>query len=129
MANKDVPPGLSGRRAKGQQMEAVAARYLQSKGVRILDRNVHSRGGELDLIGEQDDVLILFEVRYRKGSSQVSAEESISPLKQQRLLRAAQVYIHRNRLWHRPSRIDVVAISPGLLSRYRIHWIKNAIQA
>lgn len=129
MTHKDVPEGTTSRRATGQQMEAVAARYLQSKGIRILDQNVHSRGGELDLVGEDGDILVLFEVRFRKGQSQVSAEESISWRKQQRLLQAARVYIHRHRLWNRPCRIDVVAITPGLLSRYRIHWIKNAIQA
>lgn len=125
------PPatGPDSRRTTGFRMEAVAARYLTKQGVRILEQNVLSRGGELDLIGEDGDTLVIFEVRFRKRDSLVSAVESIGYHKQQRLLRAAQVYIHRNRLWNRPCRIDIVAIAPGISSQYRVQWIKNAIQA
>jgi putative endonuclease len=27
------------------------------------------------------------------------------------------------------SRIDVIAIGPGSLKKYRVHWLKNALQA
>ena len=39
------------RKATGDHAEGVAARYLQTRGVTILARNVFSRGGEIDLIG------------------------------------------------------------------------------
>ena len=61
--------GKLSRRDQGQHAEGVAARYLESKGVVILERNVYNRGGELDLIGRDGDTLVFFEVRYRSEGS------------------------------------------------------------
>jgi len=120
---------MEGSRRTGSHYEGVAARYLQSKGVRIVERNVHSRGGEIDLIGMDHGVLVFFEVRFRKNGSLVDPISSVGPNKQRRLLRAASFYLHRHGQWDAMTRIDVVGISPGTSSQYRIQWIKNAIQA
>lgn len=121
--------GTLSRKEQGSQAEGVAARYLESKGVEIIDRNVYNRGGEIDLIGRDQDTLVFFEVRFRSEGSQTSAAESITWSKQQRLIRAVSFYLHRHGLWSSNSRIDVVAIAPGLKARYQVQWIKNAIQA
>lgn len=115
--------------ASGHWAEGVAARYLERRGVRIIARNVFSRGGELDLIGMDNDVIVFFEVRYRGPNSYSTGAESIGYHKQQRLVRAASYYLHRHGLWNAASRIDVVALAPGIVKQYRIQWIKNAIQA
>ncbi|KPP98294.1 YraN family protein [Marinobacter sp. HL-58] len=120
-------PGKT-RKATGNHAEGVAARYLVSRGINILDRNVFSRGGEIDLVGFDEDTLVFFEVRYRGHGSLAGAAESITPTKQKRLLRAAAFYLHKHGLWNACSRIDVVAIAPGENAKYRIQWIKNAIQ-
>jgi putative endonuclease len=118
-----------GRKESGNRAEGAAARYLERQGVRILERNVYSRGGEIDLIGIENGVLVFFEVRFRGHSSYSSGAESIGYRKQQHLLRAASFYLHRNGLWNHPSRIDVIALAPGTIKQYRVQWIKNAIQA
>ncbi|NMT63998.1 YraN family protein [Marinobacter orientalis] len=117
------------RKATGNQAEEVAARYLMSRGIRILERNVFSRGGEIDLVGVDDGTLVFFEVRFRGRGSLTGAAESITPTKQKRLIKAASFYLHKHGLWHSYSRIDVVAIAPGENTKYRIQWIRNAIQA
>jgi putative endonuclease len=117
------------RKDTGDHAEGVAARYLTARGVKILERNVYNRGGEIDLIGSDDDTLVFFEVRYRGAGSLSGAAESITPTKQKRLLKAVQFYLHRRQLWDSQCRIDVVAIAPGEQKKYRIQWIKNAIQA
>ena len=116
------------RKATGDHAEGVVARYLQTRGVTILARNVFSRGGEIDLIGRDSDALVFFEVRYRGSGSLTGAAESITPTKQKRLIRAASFYLHRHGLWNANARIDVIAIAPGDRKKYRIQWIKNAIQ-
>lgn len=120
---------MEGSKAIGTHFEGVAAQYLSSRGVDILERNVYNRGGEIDLIGKDKDTLVFFEVRYRRMNSLVDPASSISYPKRQRLLKAASFYLHRHNLWNALSRIDVVAISPGTLKKYRVQWIKNAIQA
>ncbi|MDF0752188.1 YraN family protein [Marinobacter sp. 71-i] len=116
------------RKSTGDHAEGVAARYLQTRGVTILERNVFSRGGEIDLIGRDNDTLVFFEVRYRGSGSLTGAAESITLTKQKRLVRAASFYLHKHGLWNTNARIDVVAIAPGENKKYRIQWIKNAIQ-
>lgn len=118
-----------GSRQLGQYYEGVAARYLTTKGVRVIDQNVHNRGGEIDLIGMDADVLVFFEVRFRSTGALVDPISSVSQRKQKRLVRAASFYLHRHGLWNRATRIDVIGITPGQSSKYRVQWIKNAIQA
>ncbi|OEY66687.1 YraN family protein [Marinobacter sp. X15-166B] len=113
----------------GDWAETYAARYLEQHGVRIIARNVFSRGGEIDLIGRQGDTLVFFEVRFRRAGSLVSAAESITPQKQRRLIRAASYYLHRHGLWDNSARFDVIAIDPDGTGTHNIQWIKNAIQA
>ncbi|WP_339782009.1 YraN family protein [uncultured Marinobacter sp.] len=120
---------MEGSKAIGTHFEGVAARYLRYRGVEILERNIYNRGGEIDLIGQDKDTLVFFEVRYRGKDSLVDPASSISYPKRQRLLKAASFYLHRHNLWNAPSRIDVVAISPGTVKKYQVQWIKNAIQA
>lgn len=120
---------MDGNKTLGNHFEGVAARYLMSRGVRILERNVYNRGGEIDLIGQDGDTLVFFEVRYRGPGHLVDPASSISFPKQQRLLRAISFYLHRHGLWDTLSRIDVVAITPGTLKKYRVQWIRNAILA
>ena len=120
---------MDGRKALGDHFEDVAARYLASRGVKIVERNVYSRGGEIDLIGREAETLVFFEVRYRGPGSLVDPASSVTYAKQKRLLKAASYYLHRHGLWNTLSRIDVIAITPGTVKKYRVQWIKNAIQA
>lgn len=117
------------RKEVGNKAEDVAARYLKRQGIKIIARNVFSRGGELDLIGMDCDVLVFFEVRFRGSSSFSTGAESIGYAKQRRLVKAASFYLHRHGLWNMQSRIDVISLAPGTVKQYRIQWIKNAIQA
>lgn len=120
---------MEGRKALGNHFEDVAARYLSSRGIRVLERNIYNRGGEIDMIGRDGDALVFFEVRYRGSGSLVDAAGSVNYPKQKRLLKAVSFYLHRHGLWDTISRIDVIAISPGTIKKYRVQWIKNAIQA
>lgn len=119
---------MNQRKSIGDRAENAAAKYLQRKGVHIVERNVFSRGGEIDLIGRDNQTLVFFEVRFRGHGSSTTAAESVDYRKQQRLLRAVTHYLHSKGLWDTDTRIDVIALSPGRFSQYNIQWIKNAIQ-
>ena len=88
------------KRKVGAFYEEIAADYLVSQGVMILERNYRNWLGEIDLIGmTADGWLIFVEVKYR------STERSGSPL--------AAV--------DGRCRFDVVGINGD-----KICWIKNA---
>jgi len=108
---------------KGENAEALACRWLKSKGLSLLTQNYRCKAGEIDLIMQQDSCLVFVEVRYRSHSGFGSAAESVTPAKQQKLMRAAQHYLQR--LDHTPRcRFDII----GIDGDNQIQWIKNALQ-
>ena len=113
----------------GERAEAAAAAYLGSKGLEILTRNFRCKLGELDLVARDGDTLVFVEVRYRGDGSLCNPLESITPAKQRKTVRAAMSYLQRHKLFDSPCRIDVVSVQPGRVRKYRIEWIKNAIEA
>ena len=116
-------------RRRGQAAEELASRYLEEQGLRLLERNVHCRGGELDLVMKDGETLVFVEVRSRNSSRYGSAEESITASKLDRLRRAAAVYLLRHPGYAQaPCRFDVVALG-GRAPEPRINWIRDAFGA
>ena len=79
----------------GAAAETLAAEYLVSLGLKIIDRNVHCGGGEIDIIAFDDGVLHFVEVKARRNDAIVSPLESITPAKVKRLKRAALAYLQK----------------------------------
>jgi putative endonuclease len=100
-------------KARGDAGEDEALAFLQGQGLRLLQRNYRTPGrggGEIDLIMQSADGTVVFvEVRQRSRSDHGGAAASIGPVKQRRIIFAAQHYLLR---WRRlpPVRFDVVAI-------------------
>lgn len=110
------------RQVEGQAGEDAALEYLQRQGLKLLQRNFRCKGGEIDLILQQQDSLVFVEVRKRKDAGYGGAAASVTARKQARLILAAQVFLQRYRV-PPPCRFDVIAIDGG-----RINWITNAIE-
>ncbi len=120
---------MSGRRiALGDAGERLAERRLVDLGWRLLERKWRTRGGEIDLVMLDGDVLVFVEVKTRRGGSRGSAEEAVDERKAARLLMLGEVYVgehpeHIDRFW----RVDIIAItvdSSGSIDR--INHIRNA---
>lgn len=118
------PPGLS-TQADGGQAEALAATYLQRRGLRIVERNWRVRGGEIDLICDDRGTLVFVEVRLRRRSDFGGAGASITAAKQRRLILAARHYLAGKP--ERPCRFDVLLLDG--LAESNIEWIQNAFAA
>ena len=78
---------------RGKDAEAHAARFLEAKGLKIVERNYHCRYGEIDLIARDDATLVFVEVRARKSSAFGGAGASITASKRQKLTRTALHYL------------------------------------
>ena len=95
----------------GRQAEQVAARHLKKRGYQILERNVYTRSGELDLVAKDEDTLVFCEVRARKGAVGVEAGESIHAGKQRRLVQLASQYLQQHpELAQSACRFDAVLV-------------------
>lgn len=107
---------------RGKGAEARAAQYLQTQGLKIIERNFRSRYGEIDLIARDGDTLIFVEVRARQSSAFGGAAASITAAKQEKITRTAQHYL--TTLRHTPRcRFDAVLLSGA---NGTVEWIQDA---
>ncbi len=93
--------------------EIRAASFLRKQGYKIIASGFRVKDGEIDLIAWDADVLVFVEVKSRKGND--PPETNVGYTKQQRILKAATVYIARNKLHGARCRFDIVAVNaiPG----------------
>lgn len=97
----------------GDGFEERAALWLRESGLRLLARNYRCRGGEIDIVALDGECLVFLEVRRRSNPRFAGAAASVDRRKQQRILRAAQLFLQRHPQWSAlPCRFDVVAFEP-----------------
>ncbi len=106
---------------KGAYYEELALQLLLRQGLTLLARNYRCKWGELDLLMDEQGVLVVVEVRYRKNNCFGSALESITVAKQARIIAATKHYIATHKI-DRVIRFDVVAITGSSAPE----WVKNA---
>ena len=73
------------RNELGFHGERIAAAYLSSSGLRLLDRNWRCREGELDIVARDGDALVFCEVKTRRGVGYGHPVEAVTHTKQRRL--------------------------------------------
>ena len=109
----------------GAQAERLAASFLETRGLRILERNWRRRCGELDLVARDGGELVFVEVRLRRRGDFGGAAASITAAKRSRMIAAAELYLARlDRA--PPCRFDAVLLDA--LDASRIEWLRNVIE-
>lgn len=103
MADKDV---------LGRAGEDRAARYFESLGFTVVDRNWRTKEGELDLVVVSARELVVVEVKTRRSDRFGHPFEAVHDLKKARLWRLAMAWIaaHRDLAQGRRLRIDAVGL-------------------
>lgn len=112
---------------KGQVTENYAERYLSKQGLILIERNFHSRQGEIDLIMLDGDTYVFIEVKYRKSKEFGGAIAAVSASKQKKIKHCITFYLHQSDIneYNTPCRIDVVALE-GDITQPDVTWLKNA---
>jgi putative endonuclease len=121
-------------REQGEYTENLARRYLEDKGLILIEKNFNCRVGEIDLIMNDNNNIVFVEVRYRRSNNFGSGAESITASKQSKLIKTASLYLQQHdRLNKYPSRFDVVSITGFIetddINKINFDWIKNAFNA
>ena len=106
---------------RGCEAESVAAKYLEARGLRVLERNFRVRGGEIDLICREGNTLVFVEVRLRSRQDFGGAGASITVTKQKRLILAARHWLARH--GDCECRFDCILIDGDTLE-----WVKDAFR-
>ncbi|HLZ97510.1 MAG TPA: YraN family protein [Steroidobacteraceae bacterium] len=114
---------------RGAAAEAVAALYLEARGLKVLERNLRCRAGELDLVCLEDGVIVIVEVRQRASADFGGALASVTWRKQRKLIRATEFLRQRRPEWRaRALRFDVIAVQGGPDGTRRMDWIRDAFR-
>lgn len=98
------------RRATGVNGEEEAARFLARCGYAILDRNVRTRAGEIDLVAKEGKTLVFVEVKTGKAPIGEPPQTAVNTRKQNRLGKLAHGYLKLKRLRQVSCRFDVVSV-------------------
>lgn len=106
---------------RGREAEALAAAFLESRGLHIVSRNYRSRFGEIDIIARDGDTLVFVEVRERKSNAYGGAAASITTDKQKKITRTALAYLGSTGT-PPACRFDAVLIA----GQGRIEWLRDA---
>ena len=110
----------------GQIGEEIAAKYLKSQGLRIIERNFSKRYTELDIVAYDHNTLVFVEVKTRIGIKFGLPEEAVTAWKLKTLVRSAQYYKLLHPRFTDSMRIDVIAII--LTTDHQLEnlkWFKN----
>lgn len=114
-------------RSRGAAIEQLAAQWLQQHGLTLVASNHHVKGGELDLVMMDQDILVFVEVKHRTTNRYGHPLETVTAQKRQRIIRAAKLYLARHAASN-PCRFDIVAIT-GSPPSLEFHWEKAAFDA
>lgn len=114
------------QRKIGELYEQAAADFLISSGFTLIEKNFTCRGGELDLIMQDQQTLVFVEVKYRQDLQHGHAAEMVTPNKIKKLIKTAQYWmmIKGYSPYTTDFRFDVIAIHNH---GGEINWYKNAI--
>ena len=87
----------------GKIGEGVAAKFLEKKGFRVIERNYNRKWGELDIVAIKDNLVHFVEVKtvsrksygghFEQEVNNYRPEDNMHPWKLQRLRRAIQTYL------------------------------------
>jgi len=114
---------------RGRWAESLALRHLQDEGLTLLAQNYHAKCGEIDLIMQDGDTIVFFEVRFRANNLYLHALETIDVRKCSRIIKTSLHYLQKHRdASKKTCRFDVMIIH-GPAENPGIRWIKNAFQA
>lgn len=118
------------KKETGDAGERACVKYLKRRGCKILARNYRKPYGEIDVIALDKGVLCFVEVKTRHVGSMTQPYEAVTLQKQQRLIRAAQIYLAESKA-DRPCRFDVceVIVHPDTLKPVDVNYIENAFEA
>ena len=108
----------------GKSGEQVAAEYLESCGLRILDRNWRCAVGEIDIVAWHGEKLVFVEVKTRASGEFGDPDRAVDMEKRDRVMRAARDYVRRAGVpWDRV-RFDTLSVT--LQTQPIINWTQDA---
>lgn len=96
--------------SKGKLGEDLAAKFLEKSGYKIIERNFHSRVGEIDIIAQDGGTLVFVEVKTRWSKKFGLPVEAVTPFKLNSIVKTLNYYKLLHPELPESLRIDVVSV-------------------
>ena len=110
------------KRRVGTFYEEAVCEYLKNYNIKILANNFRCKSGEIDIIGQDGECTVFFEVKYRKNGAFGNPLDAITEQKQKTICKCAAYYCMQHKEITQV-RYDVI----GILGS-EITWIKDAFE-
>lgn len=101
---------IENTRQTGAWGETIACELLSGQGFEILERNVYTEYGEIDIIASRAGWIHMVEVKTRRTAPFGHPEEAITETKLQHIIESAAFYLQQNPSLGLDYQIDVIAI-------------------
>ena len=93
----------------GNKGEEIAIHYLKEKGYKILEQNWRFDHKEIDIIAQEDETIVIIEVKTRSSDYFEKPGEAVTLQKQKYLVEATEAYLEQNNI-ELNTRFDVISI-------------------
>lgn len=80
----------------GFNAENIATKFLQKNGFEIIERNFHSRFGEIDIIAKKDEILHFIEVKATSKNYETAYR--ITPTKLSKIIKTLNFYFTQHKI-------------------------------
>ena len=111
------------RKITGIRGEEEAARFLARSGLAIVDRNVRTRVGEIDLVACDGTTLVFCEVKTRRGRGE--PWDALHPAKRAQVRRMARAYLSDEPGRPRVARLRFDAIGVAIDAQGRLARLEH----
>lgn len=117
---------MSDRQTIGRKGEDIAAEYLTQRGCEVLERNVRTAYGEIDLVVMKGSSLVFVEVKTRTNRAYGYPETGITETKMMHMVNCAENYLQEHPEYSIAWQLDVISVELDKDDKYRVTWFENA---
>jgi putative endonuclease len=110
----------------GRIGEDIACSLFKENSLRILDRNVRYRDGEIDIVALDGATTVFVEVKHRRDGALGTPAEAVTGTKRARVVKAARRWLAAHPSRAGSVRFDVVAIRDDSSA---VEWLRGAFDA
>lgn len=82
----------------GEKGEEIAVKFLKKQGFKVVERNVHSRNGEIDIVAKKKKLFYFFEVKTGMAGSWFNPAENLTKEKLWKFSRSVEYYCLKHRI-------------------------------
>ena len=113
------------RKKLGAWCETFAADFLSRKGYLLVEKNFHTRYGEIDLIMKSAEQLVAVEVKTRRSGNYGIAEDSITRKKYQSIQAAMSIFLEKHPELRHEWQLDILVIEAAAGAKPAIIHYEN----